>query len=235
MSIVHLLIATTPWRRQFFRMILSCLPEQTRKPDLVHLVLDGYGEDPSAPCMLPFREWRTPKTSGPGGRWRVAKELPPETILVVLDDDMALMFAPNAIKSLVDVVEQGHAASYFGITVTGRLANIPTDEDLICGVASAFAMRAGDLEGLDELAVKMKEASGYDMLGDCGDDEALVSANLWRRGVKIKHVLMSELSTLPGTQGDQCQAQKRVATKEPYWGQRKEIARVTGWPWVCKF
>ena len=230
---LHIIIATVPWRRPAFRNMLSWLTNQTLKPDLVHLVLDGYGDAASAPCSLPTREWRTTKCLGPGGRWRVLKELAPETIVVVFDDDISLGFAPYATERLVKIVEQGYAAALMGVTFSGCMMNIPEGERLICGGAATFAFRAKDLEGLDEFVSEIKTQGKFDPFGDLGDDEAVISALLWKRGVVIKKANIPEIHSVQGTQ-EGSQARRRLASTRPFWYQRQEIKRITGWPWPLK-
>ena len=227
---LHLLIASVPWRRPSFRRLLTALADQTLKPDLVHVVLDGYGEDAAPPCIFPTREWRTSTPVGPGGRWRIAREVPPDTMLVVFDDDLVLALAPHATATLVEAAD-GAAASSIGVTLSGRSGNIPTGEDLICGSPCAgMVVRAGDLEGLQGLADDVRAKCGFDALGDCGDDEALVSALLWLRGVPIHHGCVPEIHSAQDC--IESQTKKRLAQGGVFWHQRREIARVTGWPWT---
>ena len=221
-----LLIATVPWRRPAFRRLLASLPLQTRRPDLVYLYLDGYGEAVSAPCALPTRERRTAVPGGPGGRWSVIADLAPADVVVNLDDDVV----PPAglIAALAGAVEPGRAAAATGITVTGKKApaEVDVDEPLICAGGATLAFCAGDLFGL----VDMAKLVGGGVLGDCGDDEAMVSACLWKNGVTIKHVRIDGLGIAADTQA-QSQTRRRLAVREPFWAQRQRIAAATGWPW----
>jgi len=234
---VHVVVPTVPWRRASFRQVLHNLAAQTRKPDLVHLVLDGYGDLPAPLCALPVVEHRTARCVGPGGRWRVVREVPPEAVLVSIDDDLNFALVPDLIETLVRVAD-GQAAACYGTTLTGRPGNTPSGEDLVCGGASSLAVRAGDLGGLQALVDEVRAAEKFDLLGDMGDDEAAVAACLWRRGVKIHHAFMPYVTFAEDVQSGSQTQKRRVADatagRRSFFWQREAVARVTGWPWPMK-
>lgn len=176
--------------------------------------------------------------------------LAPEDILICLDDDAELSGAPRFIEALVDAVERdwasevwaqdntlfvgadrGSAAAAMGHTPYGHRA-APGDTSrgrLILGCGCGLALRARHLEGLEAFAAEVLAAGGPDALGPCGDDQALVSAHLWRKGVPILHAATGPLSFFPGTQRDS-QTRARKERGEDLQAQARAIARITGWP-----
>jgi hypothetical protein len=230
-SKVHLLIATIPSRREACTKLLESIKLQTKQPDLVHLVLDGYGDQPAPPCDLPSKQYRTASLSGPGGRWRVVKDIDTEAILISIDDDIEIANDGKDLISMLvhEVEETGHCVALIGVTVSGEFGNMPTTEDLICVDAKVMACRAGDLHGVSRLVAEVREKCGFDPVGDCGDDEAVVSAHLWREGVRMRRVFFPQIRLADGTQVGS-QTEKRRATGKPLWWQRHEVARITGWP-----
>jgi len=237
---MYLLIATIPERRVAVNRILPTIPQQTLKPEQICLVLDGYGDSPSPPVPpLPVREWRTAQPSGPGARWRVVKELPANTTVINVDDDMIIFREPGLFERLTKIVEGGCAAATTGITVTGKVVtsdprDVESKEDLICGVASVMSFRAGWLSGLDDMAEVVRTRCGFDPLGDCGDDEALVSACLWRHGIRMKHAFSPGLLMSTDVQNES-QSRRRHDRGDVGFEQRRKISHVTGWPWYSHF
>jgi len=240
---LHLLLATIPRRKRSCERLLAEVAKQTRVPDLVHLVLDGYDKIEPAPqaAELLWRvwEWRWARPGvfvGPGGRWGLTQCEPiePDHTIVVLDDDVVIGNAPRLIETLVNAVDATHAAGIQGVTKGGRRVSseLQAHEDLICAGACGFALRAQQLAGLAELAQEVKEKSGVEILKPLGDDEALVCANLWRRGIDIRHVTVANVTTAPGTQKD---SQSQLRCQAETWDhQRHVIAKATGWPWPIK-
>lgn len=232
---VHVLIATVPERRTACAQLLSALAHQTYSPECIHLVLDGYGAlpEPAIPESLYVQRYRRQGRSGPGGRWRIVHELPRDSTVVVVDDDLRIDLAPHGIEQLAaSAVPRGQAGSVLGFTAAGErlIWSDSRDDDLVCGTANGLALCAGDLDGLEALRERVLQQCGIDTLGDCGDDEALVSALLWLRGVRIKHVPIPELRLAYGTQED-CQTVHRLRRDGAWDKQRRAIAQVTGWPW----
>lgn len=230
---ILVLIATIPSRRPFVTRLLAELQRQTRQPDGVILCLDGYGDAPAPPCPLPIAAtYRTDCLSGPGQRWRVAKDLNPDGIIINLDDDVFTAKAPGLIAALVDAVEQHGAAASMGMTLDGKRAapGKSSRGRLIYGAGCGLAARAGDLAGLSELRDRVVAAGGRDPLGPCGDDDALVSALLWLNGVQIWHAATGVINAAAGTQ-DGSQTRQRLARGEGMDEQKRFIADLTGWPY----
>lgn len=198
--------------------------------------------------------------SGPGCRWRLAwdllggwdkargvealgvaggsarqaaRDLAPDDIVISIDDDPVLSEAPRFVEALAETVEAcGGAAAAMGYTHEGyRAAPGPTSRGrLILGCGCGLAVRAGHLLGLHALAVEVLQAGGPDALGPCGDDQALVSAHLWRRGVPLFHAAVGPLSFAEGTQrGSQFKARKARGEPDEF-AQARRIAEITGWP-----
>jgi len=194
--------------------------------------------------------------AGPGHRWRVAEDLATETttvhrgpparrtmqtfppvlgpddIVVCLDDDADLAEAPRFLEALAVIVETTTcAAAAMGMTPEGLRA-APGDASrgrLILGCGCGLALRAGHLAGLAALAAEVREAGGPDLLGPCGDDQALVSAHLWRRGVPLLHAAVGPLRFAEGTQAAS-QTRARQARGEDLQAQAQALAQITGWP-----
>lgn len=237
---VHLLVATILPRRTSVEWLLSQVASQTRVPDTVHLVLDGYGQEaaPTYPDNLQVVEYRTLEPSGPGGRWRVAAQVPPEAILCILDDD--LMIDAEVIAKLVagtfaeaQGVSQGTsegASAQMGFDFTGRGGFYSEGEEILCAAAGVMAVRAHHLQGLDAIRQKFIAHSNFDPLGDLGDDEAVVSAHLWAQGVKIRGMQPVSALTMWGSQTVSQSARRRGQPKALSW-QRHVLRQITGWPW----
>lgn len=237
MSRVLVLIATIPPRRHSCERLLSELTCQARPPDGVVLCLDGYGEDlPEPACPLPIIVVsRTMQLSGAGRRWSVVPYLPPEDVVINLDDDCYTVRAPNLIKALAETVEQGGAAAAMGKTIAGRRAppGNTSHGDLIFAAGCGLAVRAGDLDGLHVFAKEIREKTGFDSLGVRGDDDALVSAYLWKRGIPIRHAATGLINAVAGT-GASSQTRDKLARGEDLNAQKMAIAEHTGWPWTSR-
>jgi hypothetical protein len=229
---VVVLLATVPARKNSCERLLDEVAKQSRKPDGVVLVLDGYGDAPAPKCALPIiTTHRTEKPTGAGARWRAVANFPPETIVVCLDDDIMLIEAPNLIRKLVDAVESGGgAAAAMGRSADGKFA--PPGKfsrgDLIHGLGCGLAVRAKHLTGLQKFADEVRADNGPDALGLRGDDDALVSAFLWRNKVRILHAATGNIFAAPGTQASAA----RNGSKEAPNAQKLAIKKLTGWPWI---
>lgn len=91
---VDVLLPTVPWRKKSCERLLREFAAQTRVPDRIHLLLDGYPDSlatPEIPQELSVHIYRYNESQGAGNRWRVAERLaaPPEFI-VNFDDDMVI-------------------------------------------------------------------------------------------------------------------------------------------------
>jgi hypothetical protein len=233
------LVATIPARRRSVERLLSELARQSRVPDAVVLVMDGYPEADTVPnCPLPLeRVYRSVKSLGPGARWRVAKDVPPDDVLVAFDDDIMLIQAPSCVEVLTSVVEAspagvGSAAAAMGRQFNGKPAppgNWSTG-DLMYVAGCGLTLRARALGGLQAFAEGVKAADGPDALGVRGDDDALVSAYLWKNNVRMIHAATGNIFPAPNTRSSSFTVDVMahgLALDE----QKKSIARITGWPW----
>lgn len=231
---VLVLIATIPPRRHSCKRLLSELAKQTRKPDGVVLCLDGYGQYmPEPVCPLPvYAVYRSPQLSGAGHRWVMTAYVPQDDIVINLDDDCFTVRAPNLIKALAEAVEQGGAAAAMGKTRDGKRAppGNRSRGELIYAAGCGLAVRAGDLAGLHVFAREIREQAGFDPLGIRGDDDALVSAWLWKQGITIRHAATGVINAVAGT-GASSQTRDKLARGEDLSAQKRVIAALTGWPW----
>lgn len=240
-----MLLATIPARRAACERLLAELPLQRRVPDGVILCLDGYGDAPAPACPLPVvATYRTAQLSGPGARWRAAADLPPEDLLIALDDDAVPGEA--FLEELAGMAERtGGAAAAMGYTPSGhraapgpllgagrvaRAIKYLSDRRLLLGCGCGLAVRAGHLAGLQALAAEVRAAGGPDALGPCGDDQALVSAHLWRRGVPLYHAATGPLHFADGTQAASETRARQARGERTLFEQARAIARLTGWP-----
>jgi hypothetical protein len=238
MSVVALL-ATIPRRRVAFEGLLKSLDVQTRRPDSLILMLDGYGSE--EPPRLPeaFRNAVTVYSHneyrGAGTRWRYVEDCAPEDIVVCVDDDVVL--GPRFVEALVCSVEQkqGAAAAMGKILFDGTRAP-PGDYalgPLVHGAGCGLAARAKDFFGVgafhDNLPAISKDAPNF--LGYCGDDDALVSAYLFKKGIPIHHAATGNILWAPNTQApnERITRPDRVADPD---AQKRWLRTYIGWPWT---
>ena len=235
MSRVIALIATIPARRRSVERLLSELTQQSRVPDAVVLVLDGYADGDAVPQgPLPLeRVARSAKLLGPGNRWLVGAEMPADDILVTLDDDIMLIKAPRCVEKLAEIVDATKsAAAAMGRHFNGKPAP-PGDwaaGDLMYAAGCGLTLRAGLLGGLGAFAGMVKAADGPEALGLRGDDDALVSAFLWKNNVRMIHAATGNIFPAPNTRSSSFTVDvmaKGIALD----AQKKAIARITDWPW----
>lgn len=234
MSRVVVLVATIPARKRSCERLLAELERQSRVPDFVILTLDGYGDAPEPACPLPHVAVRNEKQMGAGNRWYVGAEFATEEdILVCLDDDIMLIEAPRLVESLAAAVESGGAAAAMGRGVDGKQAppGAFSRGNLIHAAACGLALHARHLKGLREFANEVKTAGGPDALGPLGDDDALVSAFLWKTNVPILHAATGNIFPAPGTQASS-QTKARAAREGSHDVQKQAISKITGWPWT---
>lgn len=231
---VHVLLATVPSRWAAASRLLVEVAAQSVLPDVLHLVLDGYAYGVPIPWYgtLPVREHRTAIPTGPGGRWRVLADVPPEATLVVLDDDQEV-HGRDVAEGLVAAVASGGAAAHFGTDPSGWGAVHPAGTPLLSMGAACMAIRAADLAGLGGTLAEIREKCGFDPFGNGGDDEAVVSAHLWRQGTPMRATGPIAVREALGTQAGSQFERRRAASggRSVFW-QREEIRRVTGWPWA---
>lgn len=231
------LIATIPARRRSCERLLDELTRQTRVPDGVILVLDGYSGD-DLRCALPVAaKQQNNVKSGAGQRWLFAAKLPADDIIVCLDDDIRIAQSPNCIKALVEAVESGGgAAAAMGFDSVEYKRAPPMDfsrGDLIYAAGCGLALRPRHLAGLGAFADEVKAAGGPDALGLLGDDDALVSAYLWKTGVRVVHAATGNIFPAPNTQSSSQTFAKQARRVDPN-AQKIAIGRITGWPFPLK-
>jgi hypothetical protein len=234
MTNVLALVATIPARKLLCERMLRELANQTRRPDGVILVLDGYGDAPAPACSPPVaREYRTPALSGAGQRWLRLADCDPEDIICNVDDDAVLLQAPHFIKALVETVERdGGAAAAMGRTTRGRQAppGALSWGPLVHAAGLGLTVRAKHLAGLQAFAGEVKAKGGPDGLGPGGDDDGLLSAYLWRSGVVIRHAATGNVFQAPGARASS-QSAARTARRESFDAQKVLLKKTTGWPW----
>ena len=246
MSRVLVLIATIPARRQSCERLLAELARQSKQPDGLILVLDGYGEASAPKTALPVTaSRRSAACSGAGQRWIFVESLlsgvgeePPmlnlDDILVNLDDDMVLLEAHRMVEALAAAVESGGGASAaMGRGVDGKLASpgAYSRGNLIYAAGCSLAMRAKHLIGIQAFAAQVRASGGPDALGLLGDDDALVSAHLWKCGVPVLHAATGNIYAASGTMATS-QTKARRDRRENLDAQRIAIGKITGWPWA---
>jgi hypothetical protein len=240
-SNVIVLIATIPARRRSVMRLFDELTRQTRKPDGVILVLDGYGQQPPPPCPLPVVYVSVTDTpAGAGNRWKVVEraitenQIRADDIILCLDDDITLLVAPKLVEKLLAVVEKGAAAAAaMGRRHGGRAAppGVIGMGELIHAAGCGLMLPAGTLAGVGAFGEEVKAAGGPDALGLMGDDDALVSAFLWKQGVKVLQAGTGNIYPAPGTQeSSQTRTRRKQGGKPDV--QKHAIKKATGWPWV---
>lgn len=230
------LIATIPARKRSCERLLGELMRQTRKPDGVVLVLDGYGDAPAPVCPLPvIAEHRTAMPVGAGQRWVAVRDLPPDDIIINLDDDVMLTQAPKLVAALVAAIETGGgAAAAMGMRESARRAAPGAFSlgNLIYAAGCGLTVRVKHLAGLEGFAAEVKAAGGPDSLGLHGDDDAIVSAHLWKTGVRILHAATGNIFAATGTQSTSQTAARRARKEDPN-AQKHAIKKITGWPGIA--
>lgn len=198
--------------------------------------------------------------SGPGCRWRLAEDLldglaavrgvsclgvaggaapappadlAPEDILVCLDDDLALEAAPRFLEALAVILETTNAAAAAMGHTPGGLRAPPGEVSrgrLLLACGCGLALRAGHLRGLQAFAAELCAKGARDPLGPGGDDQALVSCHLWRRGVPILHAAAGAFTFAAGTQRTSETSARQARGEVTLHEQAQEIAHLTGWP-----
>jgi len=261
MSRVIALVATIPPRRRScMRLLDELTTRQTRKPDGVVMVWDGFAADVpvvAPPDRLPLIGYaHNEKPCGAGARWLLVEafltselsgpeELRPikaDDTIVCLDDDIMTLEAPRLVESLVAAVEgvhqhglEGCAAAAMGRSANGKPAP-PGDASrgqLLHGAGCGLTVKARHLKGLRAFADEVKAAGGPDALGVLGDDDALVSAFLWRKGIPIIHTATGNIYPAPNTQASST-THALMQRKIDFNTQKRAIRKVTGWPWVVQ-
>lgn len=240
MTRVLALVATIPKRRALCERLLGELARQSRPPDAVLLRLDGYGVDEPAPqsMLYVYGVSRSAVAEGPGARWLFAAEagLDPEDIVVCVDDDAMLIEAPEFVAGLVMAVERGGgAAGAMGRDTEGKPAppGAYSRGRLIHAAGLGLTVRARHLAGLREFAEKLVEKDGPNLFSPLGDDDAIVSAYLWKTGVNIEHAVTGNVFEVPAGKAS-AQSVARGRAGEVMHAQKMAIRRLTGWPFEAR-
>ena len=233
---VYVLLATIPARKRSCERLFGELTKQSRPPDGVILCLDGYGETPRSATNFHVPHCRrTSQLSGAGQRWLCVEDLylPDGTIIINVDDDAMLSEAPRFIEALVSAVTAyGGAAAAMGRSADGKQA-LPGNVSrgvLIYAAGCGLAVRVHHLRGLRAFAEGVVKTGGPDALGVRGDDDALVSAFLWKQDVTIFHAPTGNVYAAPGTHISSQTAAKNERRETPD-AQKIAIKKITGWPW----
>jgi hypothetical protein len=237
---VIVLVASIPARRRSCERLLDEMTRQTRPPDGVVLVLDGYGVDEgdtayqrTPVCPLPvIAKYRTVAPRGAGARWRVVEDLPPDALVINLDDDIMTIEAPQLIEALVAAAGDFCAAAAMGRTADGKQAppGAYSRGALIYGAGCGLTVRARHLFGLHAFAGEVILAGGPDALGLLGDDDALVSAYLWKQKIPIAHAATGNIYPAPNTQ-ESSQTRAHLQRGNDFDVQKRAIRKAIGWPW----
>lgn len=240
-SRVVVLVATIPPRRRSCERLLAELGRGTRRPDGVFLVLDGHEENAMMPdCPLPILgSAKSPKLSGAGNRWRALADayergvLLEDDIVICLDDDIVTFEAPKLVERLAEKLEKGAGAA----AAMGRRKDMrPAPPGpvscgaLLYGAGCSITSRASTFAGVPAFAAEVKASGGPDALGVLGDDDALVSAFLWKKGIEILHAATGNIYPAPGTRTSS-QTAARALKRDDAERQKIAIGKITGWPW----
>lgn len=192
-------IASVSWRLENLVKLLRCITEQTRRPEFLLIILDGYSRLDEAefdrvvthsitfPGMASMAVTNRPRR-GPGDRWVRATrmlatgDVPPDTIVSSIDDDF--LIEPTYLETSYNLVANAHVP-----TAIGWLGETPdfirwsspqqTETKCISLGAGLLTCRLRDLAGIAEFP----EAARY--FTPPGDDEALVSYWLWKNDVRL--------------------------------------------------
>lgn len=230
-SDVHVLIANVPWRRSSLNALLSDVHNQTIRPAYVHLVLDG-DDVPNTSLDLSSLDWDglqvTIKVNHPGrgagARWDVALGLPESHYIMNLDDDVRL--SSDYIARHREALNKSDAVCSGGYPSGSNELIMCTQShayegDISCLQAGAFSARASVLRGLRDMPM------ADEMLGLRGDDEGLIAAHLWRKGIAVKRVNVP-VRFDPSAGDPRAQSFEMGSRILPL---RRRLAAATGWPW----
>jgi hypothetical protein len=228
---IHVLIGSVPWRRASLNRLLREVAAQALLPAFVHLVLDGEGTPNAALDLSPIAwggvrvDVRVQRPSrGAGSRWHVVDEMPENHIVCNLDDDVGLH--PNYLALHRAALQKSEAVCSGGYTVSGALlmcnrTDDPYEGEITCLQAGAFSARVKHLRGLRDMPL------ANEMLGVLGDDEGLIAAHLWKKGVPVKRV-----HAPVGFDASACDPRSQfIAGGTRILGLRTRLKAATGWPW----
>lgn len=191
-------ISSVEWRKENFIKLVKSLAQQTRQPEHVLIVLDGYSEAAMAEAGAAVDRppegttghvrWNAgDRRRGAGWRWTLALELllersvPEDTVVSVVDDDFLLM--PDYLRVCHARVAPAPniAIGWLGETPSFIPWTSPMSKDTVCISLGAglLTCHLRHLRGIDQFV----ERDLY--FTPPGDDEALVSFWLWKNGVKL--------------------------------------------------
>jgi len=190
---VVVVISSVPWRRANLLALVNDLAVQTLQPAKVLIHFDGYarGEVPDWDDLPYWAQQyglvtmtRCTVPCGPGERWRRLLQHPhvfQNPDVLVLDDDFRI--EPGYIeRTVAELATHDGAVAWSG----ARLADGDyidwrgyEPHELMSISAGSCALRLAWLRGVTD----------YEFIDDYfkvgGDDEALVSYHLWRKGVRM--------------------------------------------------
>jgi hypothetical protein len=227
---VHVLIASVPWRRTSLNRLLREVAAQQLRPAFVHLVLDG-DDVPNAPLDVSPLDWDglkvTIKTQHPargaGARWSVIDEIPNDHVVMNLDDDVGL--DSDYVGLHYEALKRADAVCSGGYTTDRKFImcdnNHGYEGPIACLQAGAFSARVSKLRGLRDMPM------AAELLGVLGDDEALLSAHLWKTGVVVNRV---NAPVRFDPLGDDPRSQY-LSLPGRILGLRSRLTAETGWPW----
>lgn len=214
------IIASVEWRKENLVALLDDIEHQTRVPEHVVVRLDGYSNRGVAwvtqRIVRPSLEDTRTVTiapgvkAGAGARWLLAAaferetDIGPTAILSVIDDDFRI--EPNYLQVCYDHVANAEvptAIGWLGETpdFIRWSADMPSPTECISLGAGLLTCRLRDLAGIDTF----EEVDRY--FKPPGDDEALVSYWLWKKGVK----LIRPAGAASATSVDELQYDKRAS------------------------
>jgi len=182
----HLVVVSVPWRRSSLERLLGALSTQSLQPASVTLLLQAYPKPPRLPQGLENRcaIHNLAHNVGPAVRWVwAARNLPPNAILAVLDDDFVP--EPSYLAATTAPIREGraHAAGWFGLDTAWHHYDaereLERDVELRVLAGGACAIRMAGLAGLLEHHLA-------DLLSTTdGGDDLWTSAVLRRNGARM--------------------------------------------------
>ena len=177
--------ATVPWRKPACDAMLRSIAEQTVKPDLTILHLDGFTRDDprtTVPDALPVEQRELWPRRGLGARWRSLSGDHAAAIVMGVDDDF--VYAPNYVARTVQERRRfGGAVSWHGWGTDWSnvcFPYAPRAPTALLRLGTGFlCARAADLIGID------RHPLADVFFNPKGHEEALVSFWFWKHGVKM--------------------------------------------------
>ena len=226
---MDVLVATVPWRKASCDRLLEQIAEQDELPERVHLLLDGFSDDdpyPFRPSSLTVSITHYDTAQGAGNRWRYVSQMPWQPdVLINLDDDTVI--PKGFTRRMADEVRKtGDAVCASGYPREGGIYLIkdPHTCEVVCVQTGFFACRTEALRGID------RQPQAEKFLGLLGDDEAFVSAHLWKNHVKMRKIWIPNLNFDKLSRDRRSQFRRKGGTIEGCHAHRAELGRIFGWP-----